>query len=78
MIIIESRRDDGEDGEWINPAELASEVLDVVPEATVKLVKGSVQGVEVETAVGMKYLSTLYTAAGNRRPAKKDKGENDG
>jgi len=78
MMIIESRRDDGDGEAWINPAELASEVLDVVPEATVKLVKGSVQGVEVETAVGIKYLMTLYTAGGNRKAPKKGKGESDG
>lgn len=76
MMIIESRVHDGDGEEWVNPAELASRVLDVAPEATVKLVKGSVQGVEVETAVGIKYLMTLYTASGNRRAAKK--GESDG
>ena len=76
MMIIESRVHDDDGEEWVNPAELASRVLDVAPEATVKLVKGSIQGVEVETAVGIKYLMTLYTASGNRRASKK--GENDG
>lgn len=74
MIIIEADRDD--DGSWRHPSQLAADILDVDPGATVRTVKGSVVGVEVTTATAVKYLMTLYTAAGNRRGARK--GRNDG
>lgn len=63
-IVILSDRDDGE---HIGAAELAERVLEVAPEATVRMVKGSMRGVEVDDEAAVRYLMTIYTAAGNKR-----------
>lgn len=63
-IVILSDRDDGE---HIGAAELAERVLEVAPEATVRLVKGSMSGVQVDDAAAVRYLMGIYTASGNKR-----------
>lgn len=71
MIIIESKQDDGT---WVSITDLTERVLEAAPEATVRMVKGSVSGVEVDDSSAVKYLMTLYTTKGNARA----KGGSDG
>jgi hypothetical protein len=63
-IIIESKQDDGT---WVSITDLTERVLEVAPEAVMRIVKGNVSGVEVDDASAVKYLMTLYTAKGNRK-----------
>lgn len=63
-IIIRTNQDDGT---YVSITDLTERVLDAAPEATVRIVKGNVSGVEVDDASAVKYLMTLYTAKGNRK-----------
>lgn len=63
-IIIQSKQDDGS---WVSITDLTERVLEAAPEATVRMVKGAVSGVEVDDSAAVKYLMTLYTAKGNAR-----------
>lgn len=63
-IIIKSQQDDGS---WVPATELTERILEAAPEATVRMVKGNVSGVEVDDGAAVKYLMTLYTAKGNAR-----------
>jgi hypothetical protein len=63
-IIIESKQDDGS---WVSITDLTERVLEAAPEATVRKVKGTVSGVEVNDGAAVKYLMTRYTAKGNAR-----------
>lgn len=69
MVIIESKQDDGT---WVSATDLTERILDAAPEATVRLVKGNVSGVEVDDASAVKYLMTLYTAKGTARKGGSD------
>lgn len=64
-IVILTHRDDGD--RISSTVELAERVLEACPDATVRMVKGSLQGVEVSDRAAVKYLMTTYTASGNKR-----------
>jgi hypothetical protein len=68
-IIIESKQDDGS---WVSITDLTERILEAAPEATVRIVKGNVSGVEVDDSSAVKYLMTLYTAKGNARKGGSD------
>lgn len=63
-VIIESKQDNGS---WVPATELAERVRGIDPDATIRLVKGSVSGIEVTDGAAVRYLMTRYTAKGNAR-----------
>lgn len=68
-IIIRTNQDDGS---FVSITDLTERVLEAAPEATMRLVKGNVSGVEVDDASAVKYLMTLYTTKGNARKGGSD------
>lgn len=67
-IIILSRDDDG--NKRAAPAVLAEEILEDSPDATVRIVKGPITGVEVSDRAAVRWLMRTYTASGNLRKGK--------
>lgn len=63
-VIIMSTQDDGT---WVNATALADAVLEAAPDTVVRMVKGTVAGVQVSDAAAVKYLMTRYTTKGNAR-----------
>lgn len=63
-VIITPVRDDGG---HVPTTELIDQVLTVAPDAVCRLVKGPIQGVEVDDAAAVRYLMTMYTASGRKR-----------
>jgi hypothetical protein len=67
-IIIMSNDDQG--GRRGEPHEIADELLDINPDAVVRLVKGPISGALVDDATAVRWLMQRYTASGNVRKGK--------